>query len=69
MTLKEQIMKVRDTGETNMFDCNAVQVIANRENLFDLVLFIEDHRQKYKEEAAKKKQERDAKKAEKAKKL
>jgi len=69
MTLKEQIMKVRDTGETNMFDCNAVQVIANRENLFDLVLFIEDHRQEYKEEAAKKKQERDAKKAEKAKKL
>lgn len=47
MTLKEQIMKVRDTGETNMFDCNAVQVIANRENLFDLVLFIEDHRQEY----------------------
>ena len=30
-TIKEQILAVRDTGETNMFDVNAVQYIANRE--------------------------------------
>ena len=29
-TIKEQILAVRDTGETNMFDVNAVQYIANR---------------------------------------
>lgn len=29
--IKEQILKVRDTGETNMFDCGAVISIANRE--------------------------------------
>ena len=30
-TIKEQILAIRDTGETNMFDVNAVQYIANRE--------------------------------------
>jgi len=29
--VREQILKVRDTGETNMFDTNMVMVIANRE--------------------------------------
>ena len=32
-TIKEQILAIRDTGETNMFDVNAVQYIANREIL------------------------------------
>lgn len=27
-TIKEQILAVRDTGETNMFDVNAVQYMA-----------------------------------------
>lgn len=29
--IKEQILAVRDTGEANMFDVNAVQYIADRE--------------------------------------
>lgn len=33
-TIKEQILAVRDTGETNMFDVNAVQCIANREGYY-----------------------------------
>ena len=45
--IKEQILAVRATGETNMFDVNRVQVIANREGFYDLVLYLEDHRKEY----------------------
>ena len=40
--LKEQILTVRDTGETNMFDINAVMVIANREELYELVVYLSE---------------------------
>jgi hypothetical protein len=40
--IKEQILKVRDTGETNMFDCNAVMAIANREGLLELADYLLD---------------------------
>ena len=46
-TIKAQILAVRDTGETNMLDTNTVQVIANREGYYDLVIFIEEHRRDY----------------------
>jgi len=45
--IKEQILAVRDTGETNMFDTNAVQRIAMREGFFELVCWIEEHKREY----------------------
>ena len=45
--LPEQIMAVRDTGETNMLDARAVQRIANRERFYELVVYLEEHRQEY----------------------
>ena len=45
--VREQILAVRATGRTNMFDTNAVQVIADELRFYDLVVFIEEHRDKY----------------------
>ncbi len=46
-TIKQQIMAVRDSGETNMLDTRMVQYIANREGFYELVIYIEDHRKEY----------------------
>ena len=46
-TIKEQILAVRDTGETNMLDTNMVQVIANREGYYELVIYLEEHKHEY----------------------
>ena len=45
--VREQILAVRATGRTNMFDTNAVQVIADEMRFYDLVVFIEEHKDKY----------------------
>ena len=45
--VKEQILSVRDTGLTNMFDTRAVQRIAYDMDFYDLVIFIEEHKDKY----------------------
>lgn len=45
--IKEQILRIRDTGLTNMFDLSMVQRIANDMELFELVLYLEDHRDEY----------------------
>lgn len=45
--VKEQFLAVYDTGLTNMFDVNAVQVIANDMEFYELVLFLEEHREEY----------------------
>ena len=45
--IKEQIIAIRDTGLTNMFDTLCVQRLAHERNFFDLVLFIEDHKKEY----------------------
>ena len=45
--VKEQILAVRDTGLTNMFDVSTVQRIAHEMNFFELVLFLEEHKDKY----------------------
>lgn len=45
--IREQILAVRDTGETNMLDSRAVQVIANRLGFYELVMFIEENRREY----------------------
>ena len=46
-TIKQQIEAIRRSGETNMLDAKTVQWIANRENYYELVIFIEEHRKEY----------------------
>lgn len=43
-TVREQILKVRDTGETNMFNRNAVMRIAIREGWHELVDYLDDRK-------------------------
>lgn len=45
--VKEQILAVRDTGLTNMFDVAAVQHIAFDMDFYDLVIWLEDNRRAY----------------------
>lgn len=45
--VKEQILAIRDTGLTNMFDVNMVQRLAYERDFYELVLFLEDHRKEY----------------------
>lgn len=45
--IKEQIMAIRDSGETNMLDTRTVQRIANRENYFELVIYLEENSREY----------------------
>lgn len=45
--IKEQILAVRDTGLTNMFDVRAVQRIAYEMDFYELVDFLEENRKAY----------------------
>ena len=45
--IREQIMAIRDSGLTNMFDLNTVQRLAYERDFFDLVMFIEEHKPGY----------------------
>ena len=45
--VKEQILSIRDTGLTNMFDLPMVQRLAYERGYFELVLYLEDHRDEY----------------------
>nr|DAO72925.1 MAG TPA: protein of unknown function (DUF5049) [Caudoviricetes sp.] len=45
--IREQILAVRKTGRTNMFDIPMVQYIANEMLFYDLVIFLEEHRSEY----------------------
>lgn len=45
--VRQQILAVRDTGETNMFNLGAVQRIAMREGFYELVSYLEDHKREY----------------------
>lgn len=45
--IKEQIIAIRDTGLTNMFDVNAVQRIAHEMDFYELVIFLEEEKTKY----------------------
>ena len=47
--VKAQILAIRATGRTNMLDTNMVQRIADELGYFELVIFIEEHRDKYSE--------------------
>jgi hypothetical protein len=46
-TVRDQILAIRDTGETNMFDVPMVQSIANRLGYYELVIFLMDHAKEY----------------------
>ena len=45
--IKEQILAIRDTGETNMFDITRVQRMAYDRGFYELVLFLEDPKKEY----------------------
>lgn len=45
--VKKQILAVRETGRTNMFDVNMVQMIANEMEFYELVVLIEEHKSDY----------------------
>ena len=45
--IKQQILAIRDTGLTNMFDVNMVQRLAYERNFYELVVYLEEHRKEY----------------------
>ena len=45
--VREQILAIRDTGLTNMFDLPMVQRLAYKRDFFDLVIYIEEHPKEY----------------------
>ena len=45
--VKEQILAIRDTGLTNMFDVPVVQRLAYERGFYELVLYLEDHQKEY----------------------
>lgn len=46
-TIKDQILAIRDTGLTNMFDVNAVQRLAYERDFCELVVYLEENRKEY----------------------
>ena len=45
--IKEQILAIRDSGETNMFDVKTVQYLAYHRDFYELVTYLEDHKVEY----------------------
>ena len=45
--IREQILAIRDSGVTNMFDINRVQYEANERKFYELVIFLEEHKAEY----------------------
>ena len=45
--VRKQILAIRDTGLTNMFDVSTVQRIANDMGFYELVVYLEEHRREY----------------------
>ena len=45
--VKEQILAIRDTGLTNMFDIPMVQRLADDRGFYELVCWLEEHRKEY----------------------
>ena len=46
-TVREQILAVRDSGETNMLDTRMVQAIADRMGFYELAVYLEEHKREY----------------------
>ena len=45
--IKDQILTIRESGVTNMFDIHRVQFEAQIRGFYELVLFLEEHRREY----------------------
>ena len=45
--IREQILAIRDTGRTYMFDIRAVQRLAYKAQFYELVCYIDEHRDEY----------------------
>ena len=45
--VKKQILAIRDTGFTNMFDIPMVQRLAYERGYYELVCYLEEHRKEY----------------------
>ena len=45
--VREQILAIRDTGLTNMFDLPMVQRLAYDRGYYELVCWLEEHRKEY----------------------
>ena len=45
--IKEQILAIRKTGITNMFDIHMVQQLADKMGFYELVIYLEEHRNEY----------------------
>lgn len=43
----KQILSIRDSGKTNMFDKNMVQKIAFEQGFYELVIYLEEHTKEY----------------------
>ena len=46
-TIKEQILEIRASGLTNMFDVNMVQRLAYERDFYELVNYLEEDRKEY----------------------
>ena len=46
-TVRDQLMAIRDSGETNMLDVPMVQRLAFDHEYYELVSFIEEHKESY----------------------
>lgn len=46
-TIREQILAIRDTGLTNMFDVRTVQRLSFDRDFYELVCYLEEHRKEY----------------------
>lgn len=46
-TIREQILAIRGTGLTNMFDVRTVQRLAFDQDFYELVCYLEEHRKEY----------------------
>lgn len=45
--VREQIIAIRDSGTTNMFDTRNVRELAYMQNYDELVVFIDNHKSNY----------------------
>lgn len=45
--IKEQILAIRKTGITNMFDIHTIQRLADEMGFYELVIYLEEHRNEY----------------------
>ncbi len=46
-TIQEQILAIRDTGLTNMFDIPMVQRLTFDRDFYKLVCYLDEHRKEY----------------------